>query len=257
MKLTAVFLLCVFAATVPAVAQQTQPEVGVAEHLGQTVPRDVELYNDSGQVVTLGQIINKPTIVTFVYFRCPGICTPLLNELAKVVEKMGLELGKDYQILTLSFDHRETPDMAAAKRENYLASFNTPVNPSGWRFYTADSANIQRFTSAAGFYFKPNGKDWIHAGVLVILSPEGKITRYINGIQYLPFDVKMAVIEASHGKVGPTIAKVLNFCFAYDPQGQRYALNVTRVSLLVILAGAGVFAVVFLVRPKRNVQKGT
>jgi len=248
-------LVLVFLA-LPATGQQNSPPVqlGVTEHLGQTVPLDVELYNDSGQVVTLRQIINKPTIVTFVYFRCPGICTPLLNELTRMVQKMDLELGKDYQILTLSFDHSETPEMAADKRENYLAALGKPANPAGWRFYTADSANIQRFTSAAGFYFQRNGNDWIHAGVLIFLSPEGKITRYINGIQYLPFDVKMAVIEASNGRVGPTIAKVLNFCFRYDPEGQRYALNVTRISLVVILLLAGVFVVVFLLKPK---PKGT
>ncbi len=235
-----------------AVAQQTLPpvQVGITERLGETVPLDVELYNDSGQVVTLRHIIDKPTIVTFVYYRCPGICTPALNELTRVVNKMGLELGKDYQILTLSFDHRETPDIASDKRENYLAQLNGPVNPSGWRFYTGDSTNIQRFTSSAGFYFQKSGNDWVHATALIVLSPEGKITRYINGIQYLPFDVKMAVIEASNGKVGPTISKVLNFCFSYDPESHRYALNFLRVSLLVILVLVGIFVVFVLLKPK-------
>lgn len=237
------------------VAQQplpNSPEVGLQEHLGQMVPLDVELYNDSGQVVMLKDVITKPTIVTFVYFRCPGICTPLLNELSKMVEKMDLELGKDYQILTLSFDHTETPDLAADKRDNYLSSIKRPVNPAGWRFYTGDSLNIHRFTSAAGFFFKRDGKDWIHPATLTFLSPEGKVTRYIYGIQYLPFDIKMAVIEASDGRVGPTIAKVLNFCYSYDPESHGYALNVTRISLVLILIFAGVFAFVFIIRPKKR-----
>jgi protein SCO1 len=233
------------------------PEIGIVEKLGETIPLDVELYDESGNVVRLQNVINKPTIVTFVYFRCPGICSPLLTELSKMVEKLDLELGKDYQILTLSFDSGEKPELAADKKENYLSSIPKALNPDGWHFFTGDSANIRRFTDAAGFHFKRDGKDWIHAAGLIFLSPNGKITRYINGIQYLPFDIKMAVIEASNGKVRPTIAQILRFCYSYDPDSRSYALNVTRISLAVIIFLAAVFAAVFLVRPRqKNVEKG-
>jgi protein SCO1/2 len=258
MRSAVVILLVLFGTLVaPVCAQQTLAPVqlGIEEHLGQYVPMDVEMYNDSGQVVMLRDVLHKPTILTFVYYRCPGICTPLLNELTKMVQKMDLDLGKDYQILTLSFDPSETPDLSSSKRENYLAAFTKPVDPAGWRFYTADSVNIQRFTSAAGFYFKRDGKDWVHAGVLIFISPEGKITRYMNGIQYLPFDIKMALIEASDGRIGPTIAKVMNFCFSYDPESHRYALNVLRVSLLVILVLVGAFVVAFIVRPRKKIAE--
>ncbi len=239
-----------------ATGQSTPPpEIGIVEKLGETVPLDLEFYDESGNIVQLRNVINKPTIVTFVYFKCPGICSPLLTELSRMVEKVDLELGKDYQILTLSFDSGEKPELAADKKENYLSSIPRALNPDGWHFFTGDSANIRRFADAAGFYFKRNGKDWIHAGALIFLSPTGKITRYINGIQYLPFDIKMAVIEASNGKVGPTIAQILKFCYSYDPESRTYALNVTRIGMLVILLLAALFAFVFLVKPRLKMKK--
>ena len=253
-------LLLLWAATAGQGRAETQPavtpEIGIVEKLGQTIPLDEEFYDESGNVVQLRQVITKPTIVTFVYYRCPGICSPLLTELADVVEKMDLELGKDYQILTLSFDPSEKPELAASKRENYLSAIAKPVNAQGWRFFTGDSANIRRFTDATGFYFKRDGKDWIHAGALIFLSPQGKVTRYINGIQYLPFDVKMAVVEASNGKVGPTIARILKFCYSYDPEGRTYALNITRIGMVATLVLVAVFVAVFVLKPRRT-AKGT
>jgi protein SCO1/2 len=231
---------------------QTHPKVGIEEKLGQTIPLDQELYDETGHLVSLKSLVNKPTIFTFVYFRCPGICTPLLNELTKVVDKTDLVLGKDYQIITISFDHRETPDMAAGKKDNYMQLLKKPEDPNGWRFLTGDSLAIQRVTDGAGFYFTRSGNDFIHAGALIIVSPEGKITRYINGIQYLPFDVKMAVYEASTGKVGPTIAKILTFCFSYNPEGHTYSLNFMRISFVVILGFVGIFVIVFIMRPKKK-----
>jgi protein SCO1/2 len=233
-------------------ARQQPPKVGIQEKLGQTLPLDVELYDETGQLVQLKSLMNKPTIFTFVYYRCPGICSPLLNELAKMVDKMDLELGKDYQILTVSFDHRETPEIAAAKKENYLDLVGKRTDPKGWRFLTADSISIQRLTNAAGFYFMRSGNDFVHAGALIIVSPEAKITRYINGIKYLPFDIKMAVYEASTGKIGPTIATLLTICFSYDPESHSYTLNIVRISAIVILILVGVFVLVFLVGPKKK-----
>lgn len=234
---------------------QPRPKIGIEEKLGQTIPLDQELYDETGHLVSLKTLVNKPTILTFVYFRCPGICTPLLNELTKIVDKTDLELGKDYQIITISFDSRETPDMAAGKKDNYLQLLKKPADPNGWRFLTGDSLTIQRVTDGAGFYFTRSGNDFVHAGALIVVSPQGKITRYINGIKYLPFDVKMAVYEATTGKVGPTIANVLTFCFSYNPEGHTYSLNFMRISLVVTLGFVGVFVVVFIVRPRKKQQE--
>jgi len=247
------FLLFVF--LIGGATAQDRPEVGIVERLGETVPLGLEFYDEEGHLVTLGEVITKPTIVTFVYYRCPGICSPLLTELSAIVEKMDLEPGIDYQILTLSFDHRETPDLAASKKESYLTVMDRTVDPNAWRFFTGDSEAVNAFTDAAGFYFKPEGNDFVHAGALIVLSAEGKITRYINGIRYLPFDVKMAVIEASEGKTGPTVARLLRFCYSYDPEAKRYAFDITRVGAVAILLFVGVFVVVFLVKPKKKPER--
>jgi protein SCO1/2 len=251
-----ILILALFCFAPLEARQQATPPVGIVEKLGETIPLDEEFYDESGHLVPLRNFVNKPTIFTFVYYRCPGICSPLLTELSRIVEKVDLELGKDYQILTISFDHRETPEIAAEKRENYLSSIDKPVDQNGWRFFTGDSVAIHNITDRAGFHFARSGNDFVHAGALIVVSPEGKITRYINGIQYLPFDVKMAVIEASDGKVGPTIAKVLAFCYSYDPEGRTYTFNVVRVAGVVVVGFVGLFVLVFIVKPKRKQKEG-
>lgn len=233
-------------------AENTPPRVGLVEKLGQRLAPDVQFYDESGHLIPLKSIINKPTIVTFVYFRCPGICTPLLNELAKIVDKSDLVLGKDYQIVSISFDPSDTPEMAAEKRLNYLHSIKKQVDPGGWRFLTGDSASIRQATDQAGFYYLPNGNDFTHPTALIVLTPDGVISRYINGYQYLPFDIKMAVYEASQGKTAPTIARVLNFCFSYNPEGHTYTLNFMRIALVGILGMVALFVYFFIVRPRNK-----
>ncbi len=246
--LTLCFLLI---APLAAENDQPKPPVGIVEKLGNMLPLDTEFYDEDGHLISLKSIITKPTVFTFVYYKCPGICSPLLTEVTKVVSKMDLEPGVDYQLVTISFDHEEKPDLAKDKQENYIAEVERPMPAGSWRFFTGDSTAIASLTDAAGFYFARDGRDWIHAGALIIASPQGKVTRYLFGIKHLPFDVKMAVMEASEGKTGPTIAKVLSFCFTYDPEGKRYAFDVVRVSGVVIVAFAAVFAIVFLRRKKK------
>jgi protein SCO1/2 len=235
---------------------QPRPELGIVEKLGSTLPRDLVLIDEGGNPVSLGSLLGKPTVLTFVYYRCPGICSPLLTELSKVVDRMDMEPGIDYRILTVSFDHREGPELARGKKESYLGALKRTVDPSFWRFMTADSTTIHALTDSAGFYFKEEGNDFVHAGALIILSPEGKVTRYVNGIQYLPFDVKMALVEAGDGKVGPTIAKILKFCYAYDPEARTYALNVTRIGGIATVLIAGVLFYAFVLRPRRKTPEG-
>lgn len=250
------FLLSLLVAFPDSAAEQqpAKPEVGILEKLGNTLPPDIELVDDKGYLVPLMDILNKPAVFTFVYYRCPSICSPLLSEVARVVETMDLTLGEDYQIVTVSFDHREGTDIAASKRDSYLSSLRRQVNPAGWRFYTGDSMTVARLTDAAGFYYKRDGNDWVHAGALVIVSPEGKVTRYINGIQYLPFDVKMALLDAGEGKTGPTIARLVRYCYSYDPEARTYTLNVTRVAGLVLLGLVVVFVIVFLIVPRKKTR---
>lgn len=237
--------------------QQVKQPVGFVEKLGNTIPLDEEFYDVDGNLVPFRNVISKPTIVTFVYYRCPGICSPLLTEVTDVVSKMDLKLAKDYQIVTISFDHDEKPELAKEKRDNYLKQLNADIDKSGWRFFTGDSVNIHRLTDGAGFYFERSGRDWIHAGGLIILSPTGKITRYLYGIEHLPFDVKMALVEAAEGRAMPTIAKVLKFCYSYDPDGRKYTFNFLRIGAVTVIGLVVIFVFVFIVRPlKKMPEKG-
>ena len=168
-------------------------------------------------------LIDKPTILTLNYFRCAGICTPLLNGVVEVLNRTKAEPGKDFQVVTVSFDDRDTPEIAAQKRTNYLKEIKRPFPPSAWRFLTGDAAPPRKaLADSVGFKFKREGDDFIHAGAIIVLSPKGKVTRYMYGITYLPADLQMAVHEAARGEAQPTINKLLKFCFSYDPAGRKY-----------------------------------
>jgi protein SCO1/2 len=246
-----VLMMLVFAG-VSSANDTTKPvEIGIVEKLGNTLPMETQFFDDGGNLVTLKEIVKKPTIFNFVYFRCPGICSPILTELTSIVNFMDMEAGKDFQIVTISFDHREKFELAAAKKESYFALLKKDIPADSWRFLTGDSAAISAVTQAAGFNFKRDGNDFIHAGALVVVSPEGKIARYLNGIKYLPFDVKMALTEASTGRSGPTIAKLVAYCYSYNPEGRTYVFNVTRVAGGVILLFAAVFVVYLTMKPKK------
>ncbi|MGE5313478.1 MAG: SCO family protein [Acidobacteriota bacterium] len=246
----ALLLLSVSAASAdPGVKK---PEVGIDDKIGNYIPLDARFYDEHGYLVTLKDVITKPTILNFVYFKCPGICSPILTELTTVVNKMDMEIGKDYQIVTISFDETEKPDLAESKHENYMALINHEIPKGAWKFLTGDSASIRSVTDAAGFYFTRQGKDFLHAGAIIAVSPEGKIARYLYGTQYLPFDVKMALVEAGEGKTGPTVNKLLRYCYSYNPEGRKYVMNVTRIAgagMLVLVAG---FVVFLTVKPKKR-----
>ena len=239
--------------------QQTDPEIGIIEMLEDTIPPDVRLVNQDGDTVLMGEIVNKPTVLSFVYFRCPGICSPLMDGLSDVIDRSDLKIGEDYQVLTISFDPSETTDLAAKKHSNYLHRLNKEGTEKGWIFFTADSAAISRLTKIAGFKYKKTGNDFVHAAALIVLSPERKITRYLNGIYFQPFEFKMALVEASRGQSGPTINRILQFCYAYDPEGKQYVLNITRVSgILISIIAMGIFlwlAVRPLFRKKQKTGK--
>jgi len=234
-------------------AQQSL-EIGVEEKLNNYVPLDAYLFNIEGDTVYLRDLYDKPTILNFVYYRCPGICSPLMDGLAEVIDKSDLVIGEDYQAITISFDPREGSILAERKRNNYQNLMEKSEQArKGWTFYTADSANIARLTDAVGFRYKAVGNDFIHSATLVITSPEGKITRYMNGIYFLPFELKMSVIDANEGKAGPTINKVLQYCYSFDPEGQEYVLNITKIAgTLIIFFGLIIFLVLVLARRKKT-----
>lgn len=225
-----------------SVGAQTGDRVGVDEKLGAAVPGTLTFRDESGQPVTLQSLYGKTTILTLVYYSCPGICTPLLNGLQDTLDRVDLAPGKDYQVVTISFDVNDTPALATKKRQTYLDLFSKPYPPSAWRFLTGDQAAIAAVTDAVGFRYKKEGKDFNHPGVLIVLSPDGKVMRYLEGITFMPFDVKLAVIEATKGKPMPTVNRVLAFCYSYDPQGRRYVFATLKVAGIGTLAVVGCFA---------------
>ena len=231
-----------------AEVQNTQPlppdpEIGIVEHLGEYAPLDLHFRNESGDTILLRDFVNQPTVVSLVYFNCPGICSPLLGGVVDVLDRMSLKPGADYKAVTISFDPNDTPELAREKKRNYFKAFrHGPFPEEDWLWLTGDSASIKKFTDAVGFKYKKEGKEYIHAGALIVLASDGKISRYLRGIEFQPFDLKMAITEASQGRVGPTISKVLLYCFSYDPAGKRYAFNFMKVGGTIFLF----FVVVFI-----------
>ncbi|WP_321289269.1 SCO family protein [uncultured Sunxiuqinia sp.] len=228
-------------------------EIGVVEHLDEYLPDGIYITGIDSQRVLLSSLIDKPTILNFVYYRCPGICSPLMEGLAEVMDRSDLKPNEDYQVLTISFDPTETLDLAQRKKTNYLNLVNKKkAITKGWHFYISDSASIAKATDAVGFKYKRVGNDFTHAASVMVISPNGKITRYLNGIYFLPFEFKMAVIEANKGQSGPTINKILQFCYSYDPEGQTYVLNVTKVAGSIILFIAALIFLFLVLTPKRK-----
>jgi len=232
------------------------PEIGITEHLDEFIPTDIFLIDENNQRVLLTDLIDKPTIINWVYFRCPGICSPLMEGLADVMDKSDLVPGVDYQVLTISFDPTESIDLGIRKKTNYLNLVNKKEAISkGWKFFVSDTASIIKGTNATGFKYKKTGSDFAHAASITVVSPKGKITRYLNGIYFLPFDFKMAVIESSKGMSAPTISKIMQYCFSYDPVGQAYVLNVTKISGTLILFVALLFFLILIFKPRRKINK--
>ncbi|MCK6606088.1 MAG: SCO family protein [Ignavibacteriaceae bacterium] len=226
--------------------------------LGNTLSGEYKLTDEKGNTVKLADVVDKTTILMFVYYQCPGLCSPLMTEVASAISRVDMFPGKDYKIVSVSIDPAEDYKIAADKQKQFTQAANIEFPEGSWRFMTADSVTIAKLTDEAGFYYTVIGEKQIsHPGLLIFLSPERKITRYLLGTRILPFDLKMALIEASEGKIGPTIAKVLKFCFSYDPQGKTYMLNVTRISGVIIIALSIVLVVVLVTKKnKKNLNEG-
>ena len=226
-------------------------DVGIIEHLDSIIPLDLSFKNEKNEEVTLRSLINKPTLLSFVYFDCPSLCNRVLEGVSNVVESSDLVLGKDYQIITLSFNYFDTPPMAKQKKETFLLK-NSKAHADSWYYLTGDSMSIVRLTNSAGFKFKRAGLNFIHPAAIIMLSPSGKITRYLYGVSYLPFDLKMAVVEAGKGLSRPTINRVLDFCFAYDTDNKRYALDITKISGVLVIFFLLLFVAILLIRKNRK-----
>ncbi|MGC2063490.1 MAG: SCO family protein [Thermodesulfovibrionales bacterium] len=215
---------------------------GITEKLGETLPLDLTLTDDRGRPVVLRDLITKPTILNFVYYRCSHTCPALLSGLSDVLSRVDMAPGGDFSVLTISFDETDTPDLAAQKKTDYQKAAGREFPDGSWNFLTADKETIMKITGAAGFGFKraPNG--FAHPVALIVVSPKGKITRYLYGIKFLPMDLTLAITEASKGLAVPTVNKVLLYCYSYDPEGRRYVFNILKIT-----AAATIFFIILFI----------
>jgi len=251
-------LICLFQGGVSAhVEHPKEPSndpagIGIDEKAGQYIPLDLTFKDESGKTFSLRQLLQGPTLLAPVYYHCPNVCSLLLQNLADALNRLPAEPGKDYRVISLSFDETEKPDLALQRKKTYLKMIQRPFPDEAWRFLTGDKENIRKLTDAVGFHFKREGEDFQHPVSLIVLSSEGKIIRYLYGTEYLPFDIKMGLLEATEERVGPTISKALRFCFSYDPKGRKYVFNTLKVTGTVTLLFALLFVAFLVFKGKRR-----
>jgi protein SCO1 len=212
-----------------------QMQVGFEEKQGQYANLNVKLVNEAGDTVLLKDVINKPTILNMVYFECPGTCSPLMWGISKFIDAVDLQMGKDYQVVTISFDPTERIDLGIKKKASYISTMKKKESADGWLFFVSDSIDIAGLTQSVGFNYKKLNNQFIHPTGLIALASDGKIVRYLRGIDFLPFDIKITMVEAAKGKIGPSINRLLAICYSYDNKGNQFVFNVTRVSAIVIM----------------------
>jgi protein SCO1/2 len=235
-------------------AVETGQEVNVNERLGAQVPLDIPFFNEAGGTITLKELIHKPTVIVPVYLSCNNTCPILLMGLADVIEKSKLQPGKDYQVLAVSFDEKDTPKIASEKKPGYLKATNIPFPDDAWRFLTGSAESIQKITQAVGFQFKKEEMGFSHPVVLIFLSPEGKIIRYLYGVTFFPLEFELAVTEAAQGTPVSIARKALMYCMSYDTSGKKYVFNTLKVvGSLMILTLVSFF--IYLVVTGRKYRK--
>lgn len=247
------FLILALCARPSAAADRTSGPngVGITEKLGSRVPLDIELFDEDGKKIALRRMVDRPTVLALVYYRCAGICTPLLVSLTKTLNELPLDPGKDFNVVTVSFNPLDTPQLARNKRLNFLRQLQRPFPPSAWRFLTGPQSSTRALADSVGFGFVKKGEDYIHPAALMILAKDGKLTRYLYGTTFLPADMELALAEASSGTIRPTVIKLLRFCYTYDPESRRQVFRLNRVFGALTLAAAAIFLAVLL-RPEKR-----
>jgi protein SCO1/2 len=259
MKLAAVMALLVLRAEAQADESQAPPilrEVELRQKLDSQVPLDAEFRDEQGRIVTLGDCMaGKTTILVMAYFRCPKLCTQVLNDLAAgltdVLKRTSWELDEQFNVVTVSFDDRETPEMATAKKASYVKEYRLPNMDMGWHFLTGRQQSILRLANAVGFQFRYDPKNdlFAHPACIMILTPDGKVSRYFLGLADKTFarDLRLGLEEASNHKIGtPVIDRIVLSCFYYDPETGKYtmmALNLVRAAgvVTILVLGSALF----------------
>jgi protein SCO1/2 len=261
MKRAALAAVFVSAAAV-ALAQPAQEkptllrDVGYDQRLGEQVPLDLVFRDETGRALPLRSLFRgRSVVLSLVYYECPMLCTLTLNGLGSALSVLTFDVGRDFDVVTVSFEPKETPRLAAAKKKTHLDRYRRPGAEEGWHFLTGDAGAIAALTRAVGFRYvwDAETRQYAHPAGLVVLTPQGRIARYMYGVEYAPRDLRLALVEASQGRIGNPVDTVLLYCYRYDPTRGRYAASVLRLvrlgGLLTVLA-LGSFILMSLRREK-------
>ena len=218
--------------------------VKVDEHLDAPLPLDAIFRDQDGKGVRLGDLIDgkRPTLLSFAYFNCPVLCSLILNSAADSMSKIPWTIGREFDVITISIDPKESLERARSKREGLLAAYGRPEAARGWHFLVGDATQIARVTDAVGyrFHWDDETEQFAHPGTLILLQPNGHVSRYLYGLEYPPNDVRLSLLEASQGKLISTVEQVMLFCYRYDARQGKYVIVATRV----MQVGAGGMALV-------------
>lgn len=233
-------------------------DVGIDQKMGSQTPLDTEFIDEAGRPVTLRHYLGKPVILALVYYQCPSLCNLVLNGVVNAVKNLKLKAGVDYSVVAVSFDPRETPEMAAAKKSTYMQQLGAGGGASeAWHFLTGDQESSKGLAKSVGFHYiyDSNTNQYVHPSAVMILTSGGRVSRYFYGVDYQPRDVRLGLIEASQGTIGTPVDQVLLYCFHYDPATGKYGLvimNVLRLGgILTVLALVG-FMLIHLRRDFRR-----
>jgi len=237
--------------------------VGIDQKLDEQIPLNLVFRDEAGRDVPLSTFFQpkKPVILALVYYRCPMLCTQILTGLESSLKAVSFNPGQDFEVVSVSFDPKDTPELAASKKQMYLRRYGRPNSANGWHFLTGGEASIQALTGAAGFHYKydPKTDQFAHASGIMILTPEGHLSRYFYGVEYAPRDVRLGLVEASQNKIGSPVDQILLFCYHYDPATGKYGaivINILRATAAAFVLIGGGFLLIVLRRDikafKRN-----
>jgi len=234
-------------------------EIGFDQRLGETVPLDLAFTDETGRSVKLSDYFGKrPVVLSLVYYQCPMLCTISLNGLAGALEVLSFVPGQEFEVVTVSFDPTETSELAAAKKKAYMARYKRPEAHAGWHFLTGPKESVEALTRAVGFRYvwDEATKQFAHPAGLLVLTPEGKISHYLFGVEYAPKDLRLALVAAAGAKIGNAADQLLLYCYRYDPQTGRFSasiLNLVRLlGALTVLGLAGFILTASLKRRSRE-----
>jgi protein SCO1/2 len=227
-------------------------DVAFDQRLGETLPLDAALVDESGRAVRLGDYFGRrPVVLSLAYYGCPMLCTLSLNGLASAMKTLSFDAGREFEVVTVSFEPKETPEQAASAKKTYLERYGRPEAAAGWHFLTGDAAAVAAVTRAVGFRYAwdEETRQYAHPTGVVVATPEGRIARYLYGVEYAPKDLRFALVEASAGRVGTPVDQLLLYCYEYDPVRGRYGAAIMRtVRFMGILTVLGLVALIAVLR---------